>query len=284
MPENSVYPDLTSPNSIHPICALFESNGKPNLIEPIVYSITDADGNVLGVRPSAGFDPNTGFYDSVDIEYSIENDGTAPTTESFDNQFISTFRVNTPGLTSSPDYTVVHTISDILTPTPPTNISGPDWIELATNVPPGDYRVAMIADLVDDIDEENEDDNDRTIIGSLRPSLPPEPDPEFDPLPPPDPGIVLSIAPEFVRYDEPATLSWTMAAWYPMECTVKGPGGVIRSFDPNISVADRNGSVDTFGITAKSEFLIECIEKISGYNNAFTDTAVVETTGKVEEV
>ena len=60
-----------------------------------------------------------------------------------------------------------------------------------------------------------------------------------------------------------------------MDCIVQGPG-------VDVDPASVPGSANNVTIDAKSEYVIECTEPLSGA--VFTDSVSVEVTGSLEEI
>lgn len=251
--KHGAYFNNTTANSLKPICASFDRVDLPNLDTPSTGPITT----------SAGFDRATGFYDSVSINYSVTNTG-ASSSGPFSNGFVSDFGIGAP----SPSLGNVTSrsvpaglVAGASTPT--------DNVELTTNVPPGDYLVTVTADSDDIVIESDETDNDKSVSSSY--------------IPAPDPGVELNAAPPgVVSYGKAARLEWDIHATYPMECSIYGSGGVIHTFDPSVDGA--TGQLTSVPVRSKIEFILKCIEKISTHDDVFSDSAIVETTGKVEEV
>jgi hypothetical protein len=80
----------------------------------------------------------------------------------------------------------------------------------------------------------------------------------------------------YVRYNETAILSWTLANSYTgLTCNLIGPNLNL----PN--VARPSGSNPTAPIKAKSEFTLKCTHSSGA---SWTDSVNVETTGTIEEI
>lgn len=205
----------------------------------------------VSYTPSAAFDPATGNYNSVNISFQTSNNGGVDAGSSqyrlwFDNR--GTTDIDTTG-----------TLGAISVSTNVTRSHS------ATNVPFGPITIRVLVDSNNSVAESNEGDNERTVSATL---------------PAPDPGLIISADRVQVRNQETVQLSWDTRATYAMNCIVAGPGIAPITFDPHISGA--TGSQQSAPLNAKSEFTLRCVEPIT--NTTFTDSVVIETTGKIEEI
>lgn len=207
----------------------------PNLTQP-----------TISYTPSAGFDLTTGNYNQVSVSFTTSNNGDAAAGSSnYRFQFDS--GNNGYETTNSASLGTLN-ISQNVTRN-----------ENVLNVPFGPTSIRILVDSSSAVAESNEGDNERTLTFTL---------------PPPDPGLTISVDRIQVRAGESVTLTWSSVASYPMNCIVFGPG-------VNISPSPRNGTQLTQGINAKSEFTYSCTEPITG--TTFSDSVTVETTGTIEE-
>lgn len=217
---------------------------KPNLVP------------TFSIDPSSTFDPVTGVYDSLSINYSIANNG-----DTGAGAFMNEFELDRDDDGSSDD-TSIDTLSGVAAHSNSPTRS----VLLASSVPFGDHRVYVRADQPGDvIDETDETDNedDRLVT-----------------VPPPDPDMTLTVSDEYVRAGEDVTLSWNMVGVYPMDCSVFGPGMATHDFDP--SVDGPSDFVTVSDLTAKSEFTFECTEPVTGVT--FSQKKTVEVVGQQEEL
>ena len=107
-------------------------------------------------------------------------------------------------------------------------------------------------------------------------------------LPPPDPGISLTVDREIIRAGETTRLDWNTNTVYPMNCVVYWQGNQ-RQFNPSVDGNEdgdgdgATGYIDpTDPIEASTDFVLECTEPAT--NTVFKDTARVEVIGSLFEI
>jgi hypothetical protein len=219
----------------------------PNLTQPdVTYT------------PSTTFDPVTGVYSYVDVTFQAQNDGASGIGSASDGV---TYQVQ---LDREQDGTYDDTINDTFSGLDPGEYSG-HITERFNNVSYDNIRIRVMVDSEADFAESNENDNERILDVTLAS---------------PNPAPELTADRLQVRNGEVVTLTWDVNATYPMNCSVYGPGTGPVTFDPSIGGA--TGSVVSQPINAKSEYTLSCTEPIT--DTTFTDTVIVETQGKIEEV
>jgi hypothetical protein len=164
---------------------------------------------------SSGFDPTTGNYNNVRLNFNTENIGISSTIVN------PSYRMEYLGSQTSPASIGILDAGDTSA-----NLS-----QSFSDVPFGNFEVTVRVDTADQVDESNESNNEERYQVSLDA---------------PDPELSLVVDPEILRTGESTTLSWDTSATYPLECTVEGPG---MSFTDN--VAPYSGSQTVGPITAK---------------------------------
>jgi hypothetical protein len=217
---------------------------KANLSQPNVTYTT-----------SPGFDPVTGVYEYIDINFQTKNDGyknTDVTTE-----YIVQLDTNNDG---TYDYEKNGTVEQL-------NIGQYSTIktERVDSVTLGAMKVRTIVDSGSDLDELNESDNERVIDVTLLP---------------PDPNMSFSSNFTQVSNGQVVTLAWNTNVTYSMNCRVYGPGIATHTFNP--SVNGPTGNRISQPITSKSEFTLSCTEPNT--NTTFTESTIVETQGQIQEL
>jgi Fibronectin type III domain len=96
----------------------------------------------------------------------------------------------------------------------------------------------------------------------------------------PDPQLTLTATPAQVKSGQTAVITWSVGVVYNMNCTVQGPGiNPAITFNPSVNGASYGSPHTTGAITAKSTYSLTCTSGTA----SFTDTAIVETQGVVEE-
>jgi plastocyanin len=216
------------------------TNGLPDLGTPSVS-------HSLGT-----FDPITGLYNTVTINFNTTNTGGMSTGGSF--PYRSRLDKGDDG-----------SFEDIQTGSVPTLAAGASSPVTAinfTNVPFGPAMVELTVDEPNTIAEGDETDNtyQYRFVGGM--------------IPPPDPGLSITADRTQIRNNETVTLSWSRAINYPMNCRIYGPG-------VNIATPSVPGSQVTAPIVAKSEYTFSCTEPIT--NTTWTKSVTVETQGVIEE-
>ena len=209
---------------------------------------------IINYTPSTGFNPTTGEYDSVTVNFQTINLGLsgAPSGANYEFQFDrggNGYDLTTHGSMGS------LAINDIFRQTEV--VPGPIVF--------GDSSVRVYVDYQDVVDETDDTPADNERILPLV-------------LPPPNPNIDISADRLLVRSGEKVTLTWNTRVTYPMSCRVFGPGITTVNFDPSINGA--TGSKPSEPIKAKSEFTISCM--VAG--TTFTDSVIIETQGVIEEI
>lgn len=213
---------------------------RPNLTQPLV-----------DYTPSTGFDAVTGMYNSMTVTFQTENNGGGST------GIAPQYRIELDEGRNGYEESETGSLGVV-------NVG--QWAnrsESFANVMFGNNRVRVTVDSANQIDEINESDNVQTL--------------NFE-LPPPDPQLSIEADRTLVRQGDTVTLTWSAAAGYPMNCSVRGPAGV----NVTDNAAPYDGTTNAGPITAKSEFIFRCTEPIT--NTVFTETEIVEVTGTPEEV
>lgn len=197
---------------------------------------------------SSSFDSTTGNYSSVTAIFQTSNTGGSDAPNS---QYRVEFDNSTQGYSDTKN-SALGTLA---------RGASVNRSEIFTNVPFGPTEILVVLDTNDDVTEIDETDNTRLLEIVI---------------PPPDPGIVISSNRTQVRFQDTVLLSWTKSTDYSLDCTLKGPAGV------NVDPVNFPDSVTTGPITGKSEYILSCTEPITG--TVFTDSVVVETIGRIEEI
>jgi len=204
---------------------------------------------------SSTFDPVTGAYDYVIVNFSMRNGGGSsslvPVTYRFEYDPGS-------GFVATPDGDVGVLTAGQTSSAAQRSIS---------NVPFGIVPIRITADYGNTITESNETDN---IL------------PTTITIPPPPPNLELAVNPGLVvRPGDSVSILWDVNATYPMTCTVTGPAFTTVTFDP--STDGPTGSAPAGPITSQSNYTLTCTEPIT--NTTFPpEEIVVETVGSVEEI
>lgn len=108
-----------------------------------------------------------------------------------------------------------------------------------------------------------------------------DPSPAVTPPPPPTPpALSISVDRLNIRSGETVTISWNVSASGPFNCSVFGPNVDAINFDP--STGSSSGSQESDAIVAKSEFVLSCIDPLTG--TRYSDSVSVEVTGAIEEI
>jgi hypothetical protein len=213
--------------------------------------------------PSTGFDPVTGNFNSVQVNYSIELSG-SDVTDAFDTVFDIDRDGPGPG-----------GFTDAIT------ISRPAGLTLAgapynnsvsfTDVPFGGVAVVRArVDVGNNVDEGVLNEGDNTITRTIATGVPPI-------------NMDLTLIPsELVRSGGSVDITYDTNATFSMSCELTGPGLATHSFNPSTDGA--SGTVTAVDIENKSEYTLTCTELVSGTNQVFTETATIETTGYIEEL
>jgi hypothetical protein len=209
----------------------------------------------LSLSPSAVFDPTTGIYDSLFVQYSVQNTGGTDA-----GAFVDRLKLDRDANGSYEDSIDVPVVAGLAagadTPLQPRL--------LAINVPFGTHRILLKTDVFDTVTEGNEGDNEKTLVLSV---------------PVPDPGIELVASPTLIRSGGTITVSWNTHTTFPMNCEVRGPK-VSHDFDPSVVGAVDSRTVS--GLIAKSEYRIQCTEPSTG--TVFTDNAWIEVLPTIQEI
>jgi len=210
----------------------------PNFSQPnITYSL------------SPTFSATTGAYDWIDVTFNTQNNGGSDTKASANYQF--QFDRNRDGY----EYTTTGSLG-LLT----VNQTVTKTERVTGNIPFGNARVQVTADNTNAVTETNEGDNVRTLDLTI---------------PPPDPGLSLSVDKIRVRQGETATITWSSSAAYTLNCQVYGP-------NLTINPSGSSGTRVTPPVNATSLYTLECTEPITG--TKFKKTTTVELEGKLEEI
>ncbi|NCT02083.1 hypothetical protein GW766_02425 [Candidatus Parcubacteria bacterium] len=208
----------------------------------------------LSLNPSSVFNPVTGVYDSVYVQYSVHNDG-GISVGAFTNRL--SFDQGGDGVYENS----VESITGGLSVGADSSLFP---VYLASNVPFGTHKLRLIVDTFDVIDEGDESDNELVVTLSV---------------PVPDPGLELSANPKTVRTGQSTVLSYDTNATFPMHCEILGPQ---VNYDFNPSVSGATGTVSAGPLTSKSEFMLRCTEPTS--NTIFTKTTWVEIIPTIQEI
>ena len=214
--------------------------------------------DVGSLATSVTFDRTTGHYDYFTINYNIFNDGTTEALES-----VLRFNIDYGG--GGFDEVVNVSIPSIMNGSD----TGTQSINLGSDIPPGPHMVEILVDAADDVLESNEDDN--IFVRQINVGYP-------------DPDISLTTDPDrLVRAGNAIDLHWDLnGAGYIGSCEIEGPslGGPETVYSGGLVTS---GTLSNVGpINNKSEFILRCVA-VDG-STIFTDTAVIETTGTVEEI
>lgn len=209
----------------------------------------------LSLSPSTTFDPTTGVYDALYVQYSVRNTGGTDAAA-----FIDRLKLDR-GADGTYEETVDRSVLTGLAAGADTPLVP---LLLANNVPFGTHRVYLKTDATSVIIESMEDDNEDSFTITVAV---------------PDPQLSLQADPTLVRSGQWTRLTWDMDTTYPMACTLRGPG-VAHSFDP--SLAGPAGSLMVGPLTAKSEFMLRCTEPTTA--TTFTASALVRVIGTIQEI
>lgn len=208
----------------------------------------------LSLSPSSVFDTATGVYDSLFVQYSVQNAG-----ETAAGAFVDQIKLDR-GANGSYEERIDVSVEELA--------AGADTpvqsLLLAVDVPFGSHQVFLKTDVFDAVTESDEGDNEKVLLLSV---------------PVPDPNIELSASPSLIRSGGSVTVSWDTKVTFPMDCEVRGPK-LTHDFDPRVAGAEDSRIVS--GITAKSEYHIQCTEPSTG--TTFTDTAWVEVLPTIQEI
>jgi hypothetical protein len=215
---------------------------------------------------STGFDPITGEYDSVTIDFSTTNDGGSVADPSTAAQYRVRMDRNNDGYDAGP---LTGAITDPL----PVGAAHTGSV-VFTNIPFGDAKVEVEVDTktipsygrVREVGEVNTNNNANIRVYNFTGA---------NAIPPPDPGLSISANPILVRTGETTTLTWDTVATYPgLSCTLVGPGGINEN--------TLSGSKTTLVLTAKSVYTFTCTEATT--NTVWTKSVAVDVTTEVEEI
>lgn len=228
-------------------------------VDVTIDPVPNLTADIGALAVSSTFDITTGYYDYLTINYNVRNTGSGEA-----NNSVLRFNI---------DYDNDGTVDDVhdesISMLLPTSQTGSRSINFGSNVPPGNHSVEILVDADDNVAESNEDDNLFTrqlAIGY------------------PDPGISLNTNPDrLVRAGSTIGLTWDLnGAGYIGSCNIEGPtlGGPQAVYSGGVPTSGTLGSVGP--ITSKSEFLLTCVA-IDGIS-VFTDNAIIETTGIIEEL
>lgn len=214
---------------------------RPNLTQPeIRYDL------------SPGFNAATGVYDYIDITFQTRNDGRTDTGRSAN--YLIEFDRNGDGVYDAPD-----SLTGSFGSLAPFGYTSPPITRRFTSVSFGAVNIHAVVDTSNVISEVNEGDNERTVAYTL---------------PPPNPGLSITLDTGRVRNNESTVARWSVLATYPLNCRVYGP-------NLDINPAPLTGNRATQPIKAKSVYTLECVEPTT--NVTFTDTATVDVEGIIEE-
>ena len=214
---------------------------KPNLNQPN-----------MTISNLGSFDAVTAKYSSVDVYFSTANDGGSVTK-------------------SAAQYLVEPTGYAALSGSIPSGLNpGPAGFNKTVTVPGpigfGNFTVKVSVDTPiasgGSVSETNESDNINTATLTI---------------PPPDPGLSLTVDKQRVRSGETTTIRYTIANPYTgISCVTYGPNL------PATAAALPSGSRNTAAITSASLYTLECTEATT--NTKFKKTTTVELEGKIEEI
>lgn len=200
------------------------------------------------------FNVGTGMYDSVTVIFQTSNNGTGniPAGAQYEFQFDRG--------QNGYDHTVNGSIGSV-------NVGQTtNYNEVVSgNIPLGNNRIRISVDSTNAIAETNESDNVRTLDIAIAP---------------PNPGLSITANPTQVKTGQNSTISWTMTTPYAMDCSVFGPGMSTVNFNP--ATNGPSGSVSAGPITSKSIYTFQCEDLVTG--TSFSDTAIVEAQGQLEEI
>ena len=265
----------------------------PDTVEIEVLSLPNLE--PIALNPTAtNFNNATGVYEAVSFNYAIQNTGNTSVTEQFRSR--ATFINAEDGSETSIDLSYIQ--ADVTPLNPADQLSLTGLTISGISMPVGyAHQLKIEIDQENDIPEDDENDNERTeYIGNT-----PPPDPADPPVVvPPDPGVQLWIDDELVKYENTTVLNWDTVATYPMHCQVSGPSFTTVTFDPSqpLPNGDPDDSEITGPIVAKNTYTLRCDVPDPADPNAanptagltlppiatFTDTAVVEAIGQLEEI
>lgn len=223
-------------------------------VPPVVLSRANLVPAGLSISPGSTFNPMTGVYDALFVQYSISNNG-GTNAGAFTNRikldmddngsFEETIDAPVPGgLLAGADTPVISTY-------------------LAAHVPFGMHRVSLKADVFDTVNEGNEFDNEDSFLLTV---------------PVPDPHLSLTAYPVLMRSGQSTTLSWDTNVTFSLHCTVQGPE-INHTFNPSLD--GPSGTAVVGPLTAKAEFVLTCTEPTLG--TTFTDTVTVEVLPAIQE-
>ena len=215
---------------------------RPNLTQPeIRYDL------------SPGFNSATGVYDYIDITFQTRNDGrsNSGTNANYDMQFDR----NGDGV-----YEAADSVSGTFGPLAPFGYTSPPITRRFNNVIFGNTNIRVAVDTTNTVNEVNESDNVNTVPYTL---------------PPPNPGLSITVDKDRVRHSESTVARWTVQATYPLTCRVYGPN---LDVNPARLPSDNRA---TQPIKAKSIYTLECTE--TSTNTMFTSIATVDTEAQIEE-
>jgi hypothetical protein len=223
-------------------------------VEVYVLSLPDLVPQ-LSVSPASVFDFTTGSYSTLIINYNVDNTGETDTPE-FTNR-LQLDRGN-DGVMNETEYDFIATGLQANEGT------GMRSLFLANNVPLGSHRVYVMADVYDEVAESDETNNERSI--SLLVTAP-------------DPNISLTADRTMVRREDVVNLQWDInGATFLTVCVIQGPGIFVTPVYPGPTTF---GTIDSGAIVSKSMYTLTCT---APDGNTFTDTAIVETVGMMQEI
>lgn len=230
--------------------------------DPIVVDVIQLPNLTVSLpveTPSAGFDVATGNYDFINVTYQIETFG-ADVGTSFD----ISFEIDKDGPGVSPYEPAA--ISPLTLPGL-TTASPENGTATFTDVPFGTgATVRAIVDTANSVTESNEGDNEVTLPVAVNP-------PNLD--------MSLGLDPsDLVRGGGSVDIDYDTVGTFSMNCTLSGPGITTLSFNPLND--GPTGSLTAEPIVSKSIFTLECEEPLTGA--VFIESAIVETTGAVQEI
>lgn len=216
-------------------------------------------------------DAINGEYDNASLRLIIENlgPGEVPLNSAVPYKFIIDFDPNLPNPTfSSPIYYLNDLLAAPANPATPTESNSLE--NNVNDISFGNHQVCARVNLDGTTFPEAGTllvNNEKCINVSI---------------PVPRPPMSITSNRELIRVGQPVTISWSVHTSYPLNCVVKGPGGVSDTFDSSQSYPQPySDSHTTTALTSASEFLLQCTEPIT--NTVFTETLRVDMVPESEE-
>jgi len=217
---------------------------------------------ILGqIQESTGYDASTGVYNSVIVNFGINNQSGTPIT----NNVPYVIRMVRSDGTSIPP------ISGVVSGGIAANSTHNDQRSFS-NVPFGNYTIYLEVNPIPRAFQETIwPDNDIDVLKLI---------------PPPTPPMILDVQPgRVVRAGTIVDIDWNIGATYPIDCELTGPVLNYPTYGPVTftTISEAIGIRQAGPINAQSNYQLRCTEPTMPYT--FPPVGiVVETVGSVEEI